>query len=68
MHADTTAAAILAGMSKHDDVGIVAVVVGAILIALGALRVAGRTARAMFVPIAGVVIIIIGILLFTRAL
>ncbi|MCU1492908.1 MAG: hypothetical protein JWO62_672 [Acidimicrobiaceae bacterium] len=68
MHGVVTSAAVLAGMSKHDDAGIAAIVVGIVLVALGALRVAGRTAQAMLIPVAGVVVIIIGILFFTRAL
>jgi hypothetical protein len=67
MHGVTTAA-VLAGMSKHDDAGIAAIVVGAILVAFGALRVAGRAARAMLIPIVGIVVIVIGVLFFTRAI
>jgi hypothetical protein len=66
MH-ELTASAMVLALSKHDDAGIAAIVVGLVLVALGALRVAGRTAQAMLIPIAGIVVILIGILLFTRA-
>ncbi len=61
-------AAVIATMSKHDKAGIAAIVVGAILVLFGAVRVAGRAARATLLPIIGVVIIIFGILFFTRTL
>ena len=64
----TTTAAVLASVSKHDEAGIAAVVVGLILVGIGAVRVAGRAARAMLIPIVGVVVIILGILFFTRTL
>jgi hypothetical protein len=64
----STTAAVLAAFSKHDEAGLAAVIVGVIVIALGAVRVAGRAARAMLLPIVGVVIVVLGILFFTRAL
>jgi predicted membrane protein len=64
----STTAAVLATLSKHDEVGIAAVVVGLIIVGLGFVRVAGRAARAVLVPIVGVVVIIVGILFFTRTL
>ena len=63
-----TMAAVLATLTKHDEVGIAAVVVGLIIVGLGFVRVAGRAARAMLVPIVGVALIIVGILFFTRTL
>jgi len=65
---DLQPAALLATVSKHDIGGILAIVVGAIAIVLGVAKLAAKTAIAFLLPIAGVVVIVIGILLFTRTI
>jgi len=61
------AALVLAKISKHDIGGIVAVVVGLAIVGFGVMRVMARVAGAAVIPVIGVVVIVIGILLFARA-
>lgn len=56
--------AVLATVSKHAISGIIALVVGVIVLAYGLMRAAARAAM-MF---AGAIVIIIGILLLTRTI
>lgn len=57
---------LLGTVSKHHVAGIVAIVVGAILLLLGLARLAGRLMIGAFVPAVGIVILVIGILLYAR--
>ena len=59
---------IVASISKHDLGGTVVVVVGVVLIVLGGLRMAAKAASAFLIPIAGLVVLVVGILLFTRTI
>jgi hypothetical protein len=61
-------AAAKGGFSKHDLAGVVAVVVGVAIVVFGAIRVMARVAGAIILPVIGLVILIIGILFFTRTL
>jgi hypothetical protein len=65
---DLQPAALIATVSKHDIGGIVAIVIGAIVIVLGVAKLAARTAMAFLLPLVGVVVVVIGILLFTRTI
>ncbi|HVC24236.1 MAG TPA: hypothetical protein VND23_00630 [Acidimicrobiales bacterium] len=66
MHELSTGAGILAVMNKHHVAGIVGIVVGVVLIVLGATRVLGRTAAAMLVPLVGIAVALLGVLLYAR--
>jgi hypothetical protein len=62
------APAILATVDKHDLGGTIVVVVGVALVVLGAIRMAAKAASAFLIPLAGLVVLIVGILLFTRTI
>ena len=69
--ADTVAtmlAAAKGGFSKHDLAGTVAVVVGLAVVVFGVMRVMARVAGAAILPLVGLVVIIVGVLFFTRTL
>lgn len=57
---------LLGAVNKHHVVGIVAIVVGAILVLLGLARLVGRLAIAAAIPLIGLVILVLGILLYTH--
>ncbi|MGB9113403.1 MAG: hypothetical protein WCF24_11845 [Acidimicrobiales bacterium] len=61
-------AVVIARIDKHHVAGIVAIVVGALLAIVGGIRLATRATRAALAPIAGVVILVLGILLYLRAI
>jgi hypothetical protein len=67
MHAAGLDAAIYA-MTKHKIGGIVAIIIGAVLLVVGALRVMRRMAGAMVLALIGVAIVIIGILLYAHVI
>lgn len=68
LHADPLLAAPRGGFSKHDWAGVVAVVVGLAVVVLGWMRIMARVAGAILLPLAGLAILIVGVLLFTRTL
>jgi len=72
LHASALVAGVLAaakgGFSKHDLAGTVAVVVGLAVVVLGVVRVMAKVAGATILPLIGGVIVIVGILFFTRTL
>jgi type IV secretory pathway VirB2 component (pilin) len=55
---------LLASISKHHLAGIIAVVVGVIVVGFGLLRSAMRVAFS----VVGIVVVVLGILVFTRAI
>jgi hypothetical protein len=55
---------VLATLSKHDVAGIIAILIGAAVVALGILR---RVARLALLA-AGAVVVVIGILLLSRTI
>ncbi len=61
-------AAAKGGFSKHDLAGTIAVIVGAAIIVFGVIRLTARVAGAAILPLIGLVVVIIGILFFTRTL
>lgn len=63
-----TLAVVLAHIDKHHVAGIVAIAVGALLAIVGGIRFATRASRALFAPVAGVIIALLGILLYVRAI
>lgn len=63
-----TLAVVLANIDKHHVAGIVAIVVGALLAVVGGIRLATRATRAALAPVAGLIILLIGILLYVRAI
>lgn len=65
MHLDVSHGDVLA-MSKHQLAGTVAVVVGALLVAIGVARIFIRAATGALVPLLGVAAVVVGILFFTR--
>ena len=67
MH-DLQSAVIVGTVSKHDVGGIIAIVVGVLIVVLGFAKVAAKTAMAFLFPLAGIVVVVLGILLLTRAI
>jgi hypothetical protein len=61
-------ASVLAVVNKHHLAGIVAIVVGAVVVVIGALRFFGRTVRSMSLAVVGLVVVVIGVLLYFRKL
>jgi hypothetical protein len=61
-------AAAKGGFSKHDAAGTVALVVGLALVVFGVMRTMARVAGAAILPVIGLVLVIIGILFFTRTI
>lgn len=61
-------AVVLARIDKHHVAGIVAIVVGALLAIVGGIRLATRATRAALAPVAGLVIVALGILVYVRAI
>ena len=59
---------IVATISKHDVGGAIVVVVGVLLVILGGLRMAAKAASAFLIPIAGIAVLVVGTLLFTRTI
>ena len=68
MHASELLTVITAAVNKHHVAGIVAIAIGAILVIIGGFRVAMRASRAMGVPIFGLVLVLLGVLLYLRAI
>ncbi|HUY30932.1 MAG TPA: hypothetical protein VMV02_08070 [Acidimicrobiales bacterium] len=66
MHDLSTGAGVLATVNKHHLAGIVGIVAGVVLAALGATKVIGRTVAIMVFPIVGLVIALVGVLLYAR--
>lgn len=60
--------ALLLSVGKHKIAGIVVIVVGAIIAVFGVVRALRRLSGAALVALAGVVILVIGILLFTHTI
>ena len=56
----------LLALDKHQEAGIAGFVIGALFIVWGAFRVMRRTAGAMMFAFLGVVVVVIGILLYLR--
>ena len=59
-------AAAKGGFSKHDLAGTIAIVVGLAIVVFGVMRVMARVAGAVILPAIGLVIVIVGVLFFTR--
>jgi hypothetical protein len=59
---------LILAMSKHQASGIAAMAVGAIVVLVGGVRVLGKAAGAILVPLAGVALVVIGVLLYTRVI
>jgi hypothetical protein len=59
---------VLAHIDKHHIAGIVAIVVGALLAIVGGIRFLTRATRAALAPVAGLVILVLGILVYVRAI
>lgn len=66
MHELAMSGQLIAATNKHHVAGITAIVIGAILVALGFARLAGRIAIGAIVPILGIAIVLIGVLTYTR--
>ena len=67
MHSAELNAAILA-LSKHKLGGVIGIVIGVVVLGLGALRVMKRMAGAALLALVGIVVVIGGILLYTRVI
>jgi hypothetical protein len=67
MHELATTAQLLAA-SKHQEAGIAALVIGAVLLLIGGARLLLRLAIGAVVPLIGLAILVIGILLMTRTI
>ena len=59
---------LLATVSKHEIGGIVGIVVGVILVIFGWLRVMAKAAGAILIPIVGLIVILLGVLLYTHVI
>jgi hypothetical protein len=59
---------VLARIDKHHVAGIVAIVVGGLLAVVGGIRLMTRATRAALAPVAGLIIVVLGILLYLRAI
>lgn len=57
---------VIAAVNKHKVVGIIGIIAGALVLVLGGLRVMKRTAGAMFTAIVGLVILVVGVLLYAH--
>lgn len=68
MHATEVLTAVTATVNKHHVAGIVAIVIGAVLVVVGGFRVAMRASQAMAIPIFGLVLVLLGVLLYLRAI
>ncbi|HUZ20318.1 MAG TPA: hypothetical protein VMU75_07095 [Acidimicrobiales bacterium] len=73
MHATGSLGAILAaasksGISKHQIAGIVGLVVGLALVLFGGMRVAARVTGAAAIVVVGIVVLLLAVLLFVRAI
>jgi hypothetical protein len=66
VHAVAAFATVLATVSKHHVAGIVGIIVGALLVIVGGIRVAMRATRAIAVPIVGLVIVVGSILVYAK--
>ena len=66
VHAVATFATVLATVSKHHVAGIVGIIVGALLVIVGGIRVAMRATRAIAVPIVGLIIVVGSILVYAK--
>ncbi len=66
MHELAVSGQLIAATNKHHLAGMAAIAVGAILVVLGLLRLAGRVAIGAIVPILGIAIVLIGVLTYTR--
>lgn len=66
MHAVATFATVLATVSKHHVAGIVGIIVGALLVIVGGIRVAMRATCAIAVPIVGLIIVVGSILVYAK--
>lgn len=58
----------LLAVTKHQEAGIAALVVGVVLLLVGGARLLGRMAVGAFVPLVGLAIVVVGILLMTRTI
>ena len=58
---------VIAAVNKHKVVGIIGIIVGVLVLGIGGLRVMKRTAGAMFTAIVGLVVLVIGVVLYTHA-
>ena len=56
----------LLALTKHQEAGIAGFVIGALIMVWGAFRVMRRTAGAMMFAFLGIVVVVIGVLLYTR--
>lgn len=60
--------AVLLALSKHKVGGIIGIVAGVLITAFGGLRVMRRTAGAMMLGFVGLVVLILGVLLYARTI
>jgi len=68
MQASALAAMLLATVSKHDIAGIVAIIAGVALLGFAAVRVTAKLAGAALFAALGAIAVLIGILMFARAI
>ncbi|HXZ82567.1 MAG TPA: hypothetical protein VED84_02315 [Acidimicrobiales bacterium] len=66
MHAVSSLAPVLGTVSKHHLAGIVGIVIGALLVVAGGIRVALHMTRAIVVPIAGLIIVVLAVLVYAK--
>lgn len=66
MHVIGTLSPVLGTLSKHHLAGIVGIVVGALLVVVGGVRVATRASRAILVPVVGLIIVVLAIPVYAR--
>ncbi len=66
MHATQLTGVVVAALNKHHFVGVAGMVVGALLVVVGGMRILTKAAGAVLVPVAGLVVVVLGILLYAR--
>lgn len=68
MHVDLGSGAVLATLSKHRIGGLVAIVIGALVVIFGGIRMMSKVATAPLVPLLGIAVVVLGIMLFARVI
>lgn len=68
MHDLSGAGTVFATISKHHIGGIVAIVIGALILVFGGARMMAKVATAPLIPLLGIAVVVLGILIFTRVI
>jgi hypothetical protein len=61
-------AALMATVDKHHVAGIVGIVVGGLILVVGGIRFITKASEAFLIPLAGIVIVVLGLLTYFRTI